>query len=131
MAKPKLVDLETAGFVLDDSITNWLIREYPTIDAEKTYELFCDKALAKGWVYANWKAAFRNYIRRADEFGGVVFAQDPAFSTLIKWANDINFRMPHEHESVGVYRTALKEYDKTLATKQASMFGNVVRRFPQ
>ena len=131
MDKPKLVDIETAGFELDDSLTNWLIREYPTIDAAKTYELFYDKALARGWVYANWKAAFRNYMRRSNEFGGVVFAQDPAFAPLIKLAKDIQFRMPHDHESVGVYRTALKEFDKTSVKKQASMFGNVVRRFPQ
>jgi len=131
MAKPKLVDIETAGFELNDAIRNWLIGEYPTIDAEKTYELFYDKALAKGWVYANWSAAFRNYCRRHEEFGGVVFAQDPAFAALIKWAKDIDFRMPHDHESVGVYRTALKEFDAKQAVKQASMFSNVIRRFPQ
>ncbi len=131
MPKPKLVDFESSGFVLTDALRNWLVSEYPTIDADKTYELFCDHALAKGWVYASWSAAFRNYIRRAKEYGGVVYAYDPAFVPLLKWASDIDFRKPHEGESVGVYRTKLKEFDAELAVKQKGMFDNVIRRFPK
>lgn len=130
----RLVDIDTAGFALDDALREWLDREWPTIDPVKTVELFRDKALAKGWVYADWNAAFRNYIRKSLEWGGVAHKpglHDPAFSHLIEHARSIGFRMPQPHESAGVYRTALNEYDKNSAVKQSSLFGNVLRRIPK
>lgn len=133
-AKPKLVDFNAAGFALDDRLRRWLDERFPTVDADETFELFRDKALAKGWVYADWAAAFRNYIRRGREWGGIAFKpglHDPAFAPLIQEARAIGFRMPTKLETPGTYRTALREYDKNSAARQASLLGNAIRRIPK
>ena len=132
--KPKLVDFEASGFVLDDKLRAWLDEKYPQVDPDGTYELFADKALAKGWVYANWSAAFRNYMRRAHEWGGVEYKpglHDPAFGPLIQQARAVGFRMPNKVESPGTYRTALQAFDKQQAQSAASLFTGVLKRVPK
>lgn len=134
--KPNLVSINDAGFELDDKLRSWLGERFPTIDPEETVELFTDKALAKGWMYADWPAAFRNYVRRdvKNGWGGVAYkagVSDPRFDALIKRARAVGFREPHKHESVGVYRTELERFDKAQAakaTRQLSL-GGVVKRF--
>lgn len=130
-ARPQLVDIEKSGFCLDDKLRAWLAEKFPTVDAEATFELFTDKALAKGWIYANWPAAFRNYVRRGKEFGGVAYRDglsDPAFAGLIEQAKAIGFRMPHRHESAGVYRTELQKADKQQARQAGLRFGQILKR---
>lgn len=133
-AKPQLVDIEAAGFALDDKLRAWLDEKFPTVDPDGTFELFQDKALAKGWVYANWPAAFRNYMRRARDWGGVAYKpglHDPAFAALIQQARAIGFRMPTKLDSPGTYRTALQEFDKQQAASKLSLFTGVIKRVPK
>ena len=127
--KPILVDIEEAGFVLDEKLKGWLKAKFPTVDSDETYELFVDKALAKGWVYANWSAAFRNYVRNGNNYGGVAYKSglsDPAFASLIQHAQAIGFRHPRPHETPGSYRTELQKFDRQSA---GNRFGNVIKRF--
>lgn len=129
--RPELVDIDTAEFRLDDSLRSWLAEKFPTVDADATVELFRDKALAKGWVYASWPAAFRNYIRRGKEWGGVVYRsglEDPAFGALIQHARAVGFRMPQKLETANGYRTALNEFDKR-STPRVLPFGAGLKRF--
>jgi hypothetical protein len=132
---PAKITITAARFALDDKLRDWLDDRYPTIDQDVTLELFTDKALAKGWVYADWSAAFRNYMRRSKEWGGVEYKtglDDPAYSHLIQHAKAIGFRMPNKLDTAYSYRDSLNEYDKTQATKQAALLpGLTIKRIPK
>lgn len=124
--------IKVAGFALDDNARRALSEKFPRVDLELTYEIFRDKALANGWLYVDWLAAFRNYIRNGKQYGGIVYksgAENPAFDALIDQAKAINFRMPQKHESAGAYRTALNQFDKE-STKRSPL-GKALRRFPK
>ena len=41
---------------------------FPGVDIQYEQEKFVDYYLSNGGVSANWEAAFRNWIRRADEY---------------------------------------------------------------
>lgn len=121
--KPKLTDVESSGFALDDGIRHWIAEKFPRVDPDATLELFIDKALAKGWQYANWPAAFRNYVRNGEKYGGLALRKgmaDPAFDPLMQEAKAIGFRMPMRLESAGAYRTALREFDKVSCKRAAN-----------
>lgn len=128
--KPKLVDITEAGFELDDKLRLWLEQKFPTVDADGTLELFTDKARAKGWLYADWPAAFRNYVRNGHQYGGVAHRAglSPEFNALIPRARACGFRMPNKHESAGAYRTALDTFDKRQAHAAGGRFSNVLKR---
>lgn len=125
--KRKLVDFDASRLSLNKSLLSWLASRYPTVDPIATFEIFTDKARALGWIYADWHAAFRNYIRNGEKFGGVVHHTAPEFVPLIQHAKAIGFRMPHKHESSGVYRTALNSFDKNAA--QQLSLGQTIKRF--
>tara|TARA_R100001530_G_scaffold136286_1_gene116221 strand:- start:1613 stop:1957 length:345 start_codon:yes stop_codon:yes gene_type:complete len=42
---------------------------FPGVDIQYEQDKFVDYYLSNGGVSANWEAAFRNWIRRADEYG--------------------------------------------------------------
>lgn len=132
--KPTLVDIVTAGFALDEPLRLWLLENYPTVDAEKTVALFTDKALAKGWVYADWSAAFRNYMSRAKEWGGVAYKANmsPEAVALIEEAKALGFRMPRRGEKISHYRDALKAFDKQSASQQHGLLDSLpIKRIPK
>lgn len=126
-----------AGFELDDKLRRWLDSKFPTIDPDETLELFTDKALAKGWMYADWPAAFRNYVRRdvKNQWGGVAYKagfSDPKFSELIVRARAIGFRMPNPRvDTVANYRQELEAFDKQQAARAHRQLdiGGVLKRF--
>lgn len=123
--------IEAAGFVLSDEIRRELAEKFPRVDLDKTYEIFKDKALANGWLYSSWIAAFRNYIRNGKQYGGVEYRAalvNPAFDQLIQRARAIGFRMPTSVESAGAYRTALDAYDKRTAKQSALELGAIIKR---
>lgn len=130
--KPKLVSIEDAGNILDADLRKWFESKFPAVDPDGTLELFTDKALAKGWLYADWRAALRNYVRRGKEWGGIAYKRglSPEFDALITRARSIGFRMPQRGESAGVYRTALDTFDRQSAqrvSKQLNL-GGVLKR---
>ncbi len=45
-----------------------MMADYPGVDIQYEKEKFVDYYLSNGGVSANWEAAFRNWIRRADEY---------------------------------------------------------------
>lgn len=127
--------IEAAGFVLTDEIRRELRDKFPRVDLDRTYEIFKDKALANGWLYASWPAAFRNFIRNGPKYGGVEYLpgmQDPRFDHLIAKAKAIGFRMPNRIDSVSTYHQALEEFDKKSATKASVQLGlDVLKRVPK
>ena len=46
-----------------------MMADYPGVDIKYEKDKFVDYYLSNGGVSANWEAAFRNWIRRADEYG--------------------------------------------------------------
>ena len=46
-----------------------MMADYPGVDIKYEKDKFVDYYLSNGSVSANWEAAFRNWIRRADEYG--------------------------------------------------------------
>ena len=123
--------IDAAGLALSEEIRRELAAKFPRVDLDKTLEIFRDKALAHGWLYSNWLAAFRNYIRNGEKFGGVEYRpgfSDPKFDALIERAKSIGFRMPSRVDSVGTYRQALDEYDKRTARQSSLNLGSVLKR---
>ena len=106
--------ITTAGFKLDDSLRKWCESHYPAIDPDPTFEVFKDKALAGAWIYASWSAAFRNYLRNAKQYGGVVYRSgldDPIWSQLILEARGLGFRDPDVTvDSPSSYRAELRQF---------------------
>ncbi len=45
-----------------------MMTDYPGVNIQYEKEKFIDYYLSNGGVSANWEAAFRNWIRRADEY---------------------------------------------------------------
>lgn len=126
--------IEAARFVLTDDSRRELADKFPRVDLDRTYEIFRDKALANGWLYSNWLAAFRNYLRNGEKFGGVEYRSglhDPAFGPLIDRAKALGFRMPSRIDSAGTYRQALDEFDKKQARQSTLDLGNVLKRIPK
>ncbi len=132
---PATTTITAARFALNDNLRAWLNDRYPTINQDATLELFTDKALAKGWVYADWSAAFRNYMRRSNEWGGVEYKtglKEPAFDHLIKHAKAIGFRLPNKLDTASSYRDALNEFDKHAAAKQFKLLSGLhIKRIPK
>lgn len=109
-----------------ESLLKWIAEKMPTLDVDETFELFRDKAEANAWEYASWDAAFRNYLRKSDEWGGAVHTggmSDPRWRELIHKARKVGFRDPVSHESLSVYRQAIEAYDPKSAP------GNVIDLF--
>lgn len=129
-----LKGLEDARFVLTDKMRAYVEERYPDLDVDGTYELFCDKALANDWVYANWEAAFRNYLRNPREWGGVAYRDglgDPKWRALLLEAKDIGFRKPHlPAETPDQYRSAMKAWEppKDLLGHNTS---NLLKKIPK
>jgi hypothetical protein len=123
--------IDAAAFVLTKENRHELAEKFPRVDLDRTYEVFRDKALANGWLYSSWIAAFRNYIRNGKQYGGVEYKSamiNPAFDALIERARSLGFRMPHKSESAGAYRTALDVYDRQTAKQAAFRLGDLIKR---
>ena len=56
------------GWIASTPVIVDMIQRYPGVDIKYEKDKFVDYYLSKGDVSANWEAAFRNWIRRADEF---------------------------------------------------------------
>lgn len=126
--------IKAAGFALTDQLRSELSFKFPRIDLDKTFEIFYDKALAQGWLYSHWPAAFRNYLRNAQQYGGVEYKpglHDPKFDHLIERARAVGFRMPRGIDSVGTYRQELDEFDKRQAKQSPLKLGDIIKRIPK
>lgn len=101
-------------FRLTDTTLEFMAKEYPAIDVERTLTIFKDKAEALGWMYSSWQASFRNYVRNSAKYGGVAYiegrAQDPRWQPILSLAKPYGFRAPQEHETPSSYRTAFEAW---------------------
>lgn len=104
------------GFCLTDATMQWLAGKFPTVDVEETIERFTDNAAAKAWAYRDWQAAFRNYIRNGQKYGGVSYKQgvqqDPLWKPVLAEAARFGFRKPDPMETPRSYRTALDAWKR-------------------
>jgi hypothetical protein len=119
------------GFRLTEATRAWVEAKCPTVDIDETFEVFVDKAAAKAWAYRDWQAAFRNYVRNGQKYGGLVFRNgrfaDPRWSPVIVEAQAIGFREPMPHETPDSYRTAMRQW---RPAQNVIPFGNVLKRMP-
>jgi hypothetical protein len=53
---------------LDDLLTTWAAKNTSAVNIEKELEKFRDWCAAKGRTFKNYRSAFRNWLRRAQEF---------------------------------------------------------------
>lgn len=101
-------------FRLTESTEDFLNAEFPTVNAQKTLEIFRDKAEAGGWLYSNWQSAFKNYVRNGQKFGGIVYnagrEQDPRWQPVLAEAMPYGFRAPLDHETPNGYRVAFESW---------------------
>jgi len=107
--------IDEAGYQLNDVMRGHIAHNFPNIDAEGTFELFRDNCLAHDRIYANWDAAFRNWLRKPADWGGFKYKDgmdgDPSWRQLIIEARAIGFREPRTPmESTAMYRQALKQF---------------------
>ena len=117
-------------FVLNAGTLSWIAAKHPSVDVEETYAVFVDKALAKGWRYRDWNAAFRNYIRSGKMYGGVIYRNDrehdPRWS-VIHTARKDGFRDPEPHETPQSYATAYAQFRITPRSNVVD-FARAVKR---
>lgn len=108
-------DFDEAGYTLSDRMRDYMAERYPDMEPEGTFELFADNCLANDRIYANWDAAFRNYLRKPADWGGFVFREgmaDPSWRQLIIEAKALGFRKPHlPIESADQYRRELRAFE--------------------
>ena len=53
---------------IDDLLTSWAAKNTPTVKIELELEKFRDWCAAKGRTFKNYRSAFRNWLRKAQEF---------------------------------------------------------------
>lgn len=121
-------------FRLTDTTLEFMSKEYPTIDVERTLTLFKDKAEAGGWMYSSWQASFRNYVRNSAKYGGVAYtegrAQDPRWQPILALASQYGFRAPTEVETPVSYRTEFERWKGSQARENVLPFAQeFARRF--
>jgi hypothetical protein len=103
-------------FALTEKTLTWLAEKFSTIDLVETMERFTDNAAAKGWVYRDWQAAFRNYVRNGQKYGGVVYqqgrVQDPLWQPVLAETQRYGFRAPDKNETPAGYRTNFENWKR-------------------
>jgi hypothetical protein len=57
-------------FVLTPDLSTYATTQLPDCDPDQTFAKFREQALAKGWEYVDWAAAFRTYCRNARKDSG-------------------------------------------------------------
>jgi hypothetical protein len=66
--KPVLIPLPE-GFRISENLWEWATKKnYPRAWIEREFEKFCDRNRAIGEKYADWEAALRNWLLKAEEF---------------------------------------------------------------
>lgn len=105
-------------FVLTEKTVAWVQEKYPTVNIDGTLERFVDSSHAHGRMYADWQAAFKNWVRKAIEnkWDGVEYkqgrAQDPRWMPILNEVRPYGFRMPLPHETPGSYRTEFENWKR-------------------
>lgn len=118
-------------FMLTPNTLAWLDEKYPTVDVTETVERFTDNAAAKSWCYRDWQAAFRNYIRNGQKFGGVTYKSgiqdDPRWRLILHDARKFGFREPEKLETPTGYKTAFELWKRTPKTNVVN-FAGVIKK---
>jgi hypothetical protein len=112
------------NFMLTESTEAFCALEFPNVDIDKTLKIFRDKAEANGWLYSNWQAAFRNYLRNSEKYGGAVYkngrAEDPRWTPVLSEVAPYGFRPPHPMETPAAYRTEFENWKKRQQTSKVT-----------
>lgn len=67
--KPQATPLPD-DFALSPDLREYATAQLPDSDADALFAKFADQARAKGWTYADWRAAFQTYCRNARKDSG-------------------------------------------------------------
>ncbi len=101
-------------FLLTQATLAWTAEKFPAVDVPETLDVFRDKALARGWIYRDWQAAWRNYCRNGAQYGGLVYRQgraaDPRWAPALAEAAPYGFREPLPHETPAGYTSAFRAW---------------------
>ena len=121
-----------ADFQLTPASLEWTGQKFPMVDVDETLELFRDKAAAKAWSYRDWQAAWRNYLRNGQKFGGIVYragrVADPRWEPILGEARPYGFRAPLEHETPASYRTQFEQWKTGQRRAPVANIGSVLKR---
>lgn len=103
-------------FQLTEKTVARVLRDFPTVDLEKTLEKFVLNSEAKGWMYRNWQSAFVNYVDNGAQYGGVFYktgrAADPRWLPVLSEVKPYGFRDPLAHETPSSYRTSFENWKR-------------------
>lgn len=125
------------SFALTEKTITWVSEKYPTVQIDETLERFIEKALADGWMYADWQSGFRTCVRKGVDNGWnsiVRFkkgrAQDPKWIPILSEASPYGFREPLPHETPDTYRTQFNFWKDDQKRKAPVLdFGAALRGF--
>jgi len=133
MSKKAAMTTIPEDFALTEKTIAWVNEKFPTVNVEGTLERFVDSSHAHGRMYADWQAAFKNWVRKAIEnkWDGVEFkqgrAQDPRWLPILNEVRPYGFRSPESHETPGSYRSAFEAWKrKQEVAKQTSARAPVI-----
>lgn len=122
-------------FELTPATLAWLAKKYPQVDESETTEKFVIEAKAKGWMYANWQAAYQTIVRKGMDNGwrSIVTLKggkefDPKWQPILHEARKSGFREPHELESHAVYKTQFDLWRREPKPAKVVSFANVLKR---
>lgn len=62
------------SFEVSDKLRKWAGEEVPQVEIDRETGRFVDHHLARGNQFKDWDAAWRNWMRRAPEWGGYLKA---------------------------------------------------------
>jgi hypothetical protein len=120
------------NFKLTDSTLEFCAAEFPNVNIDATLKIFSDKADAGGWLYTNWQAAFRNYLRNSEKYGGAVYkngrAQDPRWKQILAEVAPYGFRAPLPHETPSSYRTDFELWKGKQKRAPVIEFGDALKK---
>lgn len=120
------------NFKLTDATLDFCAAEFPKVDIAPTLKIFRDKAEANGWLYSNWQAAFRNYLRNSEKFGGAAYkqgiAEDPRWKPVLSEVAPYGFREPERQETPDSYRTAFNIWKRNQQRAPVIDFGDALKR---
>lgn len=105
------------GYAKHPELKEWIEKEFPQLDSEKTMTQFIEYAEDSGRIATLWPACFKRIVRAGIDNGwkGICAfkqgrAADPRWQAICALAKQYGFREPLEHESVGGYRTAFDQW---------------------
>lgn len=115
-------------------LREWMDRNFPQIDQDKTMENFIDWASDIGRLANDWEAAFRRIVKIGvtKKYDGIVVykegrSADPKWAGVIALAKQYGFREPHTHETHTAYTREFETWRDQQKRAPVIEFGPAIR----